>query len=448
MVFFMSSSADLFAQNNENVKQEIEEILTKYCGVDDPPKSVWLAELGNKAVPILLEKLQEGGFSATIIEALGMIGNERAVPVLLGMLEEDIVKQSGAAQFFIIEALAKIGDSAAEITIFNYLQELQTQGSHHQLEIADALLKVGSETSRQKVKETTSYVQDLYQRSMWTFDEEAQELNNSAFKNEEIVNALLAGLIIDLRDEELLTKAIKYRQLIDETGPRYTEGFKVLTEIGNAQTIETVYKFAENNQELWPPAPPNITEEERMRFFTVHPLVRVAAVETLLTVSGIDVERVRKAFEDISVEDFREIPLTVKIQPDKWSFQWEKTKGKDDEDNNDGEGEGKISCYLGNIPGGYKVGDILPETILLNGKVEVSKHDKKRKIHARIKEHHKGFIGEVLEVKFNKFDAIKSIESVWPGKECNITITGKLSDDRPFRGSCWIKISRSEEGND
>lgn len=84
----------------------------------------------------------------------------------------------------------------------------------------------------------------------------------------------------------------------------------------------------------------------------------------------------------------------------------------------------------------------------MNGKLSPSQEGRKGKIHARIRKYHKGFIGEVLEVKFNKFEAIKSIERIWPGKECNITITGKLSDDKPFRETYRIKISKPEEDDE
>jgi hypothetical protein len=448
VVFICSISLpiDLFAQ--ENIRQKVEEALNSPWG-DTAER---LAEIGKPAVPLLVEILKGNEFPgykfpATIITALGMIGDKKAVPLFLEMLENP---EYSVSMSIIVVALGMIGDPSSEPAILSYFEEEQRQNSLYQLEIAPALLKVGADASRQKVKEMVSYVRDLYERAMWTFDEEAwkevaNELRESPFDNEEIVYALLAGLIIDLKDVELLTRAIKYRQLVDETGPRFGDGFKVLAETGTPGTIETIFKFAENSEEMWPSAPSEITEEERREICQVPPLVRVAAVETLLSVDGVDLERVASAFEDISVEGLLEIPLTVKLQPDKWNYQWKKVKGKDDEDNDDGEGKGKISCYLGNIPGGYSVRDILPETILLNGKLSPSQEGKKGKIHARIKERHKGFIGEVLEVKFNKFDAIKSIASLWPGKECNIIITGRLSDDKPFRGSYWIKISKKEK---
>lgn len=452
ITFILFSFAALLAQENGNIREKVEEILTRYRTIGDPEKSDLLAELGDSVVPVLIEKL-ENRFSWIVVEALGKIGDRRATPILLKRLT---IAENRAQKKAIIRSLGMIGDSIAESLLLSIFEKMQTQGDIEQVFVASSLLKVGGAESKQKVKEMTAYVRDLYERVMWTFDEEAwkeifKELRDSPFYNEEIVYAFLAALIIDLKDSDLITEAIKYRQLVDESGSRFTDGFKVLMETGAPEAIETIFKFAENNQEMWPPAPPEATEEQRMRYFSVHPIIRISAVETLLYVGGVDINRVTRAFENITVEGLTEIPLTIKFQPDKWNFQWKKTKGEDgedDEDNDDDEGEGKLNCYLGNIPGGYSARDILAETILLNRKVSPSQKGKKGKIHAKIKRHRKGFIGEVLEVKFNKFEAIKSIESIWPGKECDITITGRLSDNKPFRGSYRIKISKPEEDND
>lgn len=423
---FIFSSSVLLAQEDANARQKVEETIVQYCGINDPPRSLWLAEIGEQAVPILLEKLQAGRFSATIVEALGMIGDRRCVPVLIEMLNNI---GSEAERFYIIAALAHIADPAAEQAILDNFEQAKSQNNPWQLEIALALLKVASESTRQKVKEITSYVQDLYQRSMWTFNEQAQEqifeeLNNSAFKNEEIVYALLASLIIDLRDEELLTKAIRYRQLIDESGPRFTEGFNVLTEIGNAQTFETIYKFAENNQELWPPAPPNIAEEERQKYFTIPPLVRVSAIEALLNTENLDMTRISQTFANMSPYDFKEIPLTVKFEPDEWNYQWAKETVSFE----------TINCYLGNLPG-YQVSDIKPETIKLNNQLSII-------CGSEILEQKQGFLGKVLKVKINKLDALKSLGNLYPGTKCLVTINGEIKDGKYFRKNIEIEVDR------
>jgi len=225
---FLPINSNLFAQE-ENIEEKVEEILTGYRAMGDPEKSDLLAELGSPAVPVLIEKLQSG-FSWIVVEALGKIGDKSATPILLERLDS---AENSAQSLVIIRALAMIGDPEAEPAILSYFEQEQNNGSIDQLEAAQALLKVAGETSKQKVKEMVSYVMDLYQRAYWTYDEESleeiyEEFISLPFNNEEIVAALLADLIIELKDPELITSAIKYRQLADESGPRFVDGFRML----------------------------------------------------------------------------------------------------------------------------------------------------------------------------------------------------------------------------
>lgn len=444
--FIILYTNTLFAQDN-TIRRRVEEALNSPWG----DTTEQLAEIGKPAVLLLLDILKgnefpEFKFPAVAVEALGIIGDKTATPVLIELLQNPTCQ----IKPFIIEALGRIADPAAEQAILADFEQAKNQNNPWQLDAAHALLKVASEPSKQKVKELAEHVLDLYIKAYWTFDEQAgeqafKELSDSPFDNSEIVHALLPGLIIDLKDPDILIKAIKYRQLEDETGSRFTEGFKILAETGSSEMIETIFKFAENNEEIWTPALSKLTEEQRKEFSQVPALIRLSAVESLLTIEGIDMGRITQSFKNISAKGLREIPLTVKIEPDKWNYQWKKTEGKG---KNENEGGGHITCYLGNIPGGYSVRDVLPETIRLNKKVTPSKKGKTEKIHAKIKERRQGFIGETLEVKFSKSEVIKSMERIWPGEERAIMITGRLKDEKPFSGTYKIKISKSEHLDD
>lgn len=440
-LIFLGSYTNCSAQGEKNMRQKVEEIFTRYRTIGDPEVPELLAELGSPVVPVLLELLEEDPTDVGLIEALGMIGDERATPLLLEILEASLNKDD-ATVAFVMEALERIGDTRTENIMLRIFEDKNQEGGIRLL-AGKILLKVGSENSREKVKQFVATTHHLQKRAWFWLDAEAvKELRKFGvdYASGEAVGAT-AELIVGLKDVELLTSSIRFG------GWRKAE-CKALAEIGTPEAIEVLYKAAENDESMWAPnIPPEATESEREESQQVNPYTRIAAVESLLIVSGVDINRVTRAFEDIPVAGLRVIPLTVKLQPDKWNFQWKKVKGKEDNDNDD-EGEGKINCYLGNILGGYSAWDIVPESILLNGEVSPSKKGRKGKIHAKVKRRRKGFIGKVLEVKFNKFEAIKSIESIWPGKECNITITGRLKDDMPFKGSYRIEISKPEEDDD
>jgi len=421
-ILFIPISSNLFAQG-EDIEEKVEEVLNSCHTMGDPAKSDLLAELGSPAVPVLIEKLQSG-FSWIVVEALGKIGDKSATPVLLERLDS---ADNSAQSLAIIRALAMIGDPEAEPAILGYFEQEQNNGSIDQLEAAQALLKVAGETSKQKVNEMVSYVMKLYQRAYWTFDEESleeiyNEFISSPFNNEEIVYAFLADLIIELKDPDLITSAIKYQQLADESGPRFVDGFRVLLESGDPEAVETVLKFAENREEMWPPYPPDITQEERELYFSVHPVIRVSAVEALLELEGIDMQRVTRAFEDISLDDANDIPITVKFDPEKWDYSWK----------NEGSSYDVVTCYLGNLPG-YDVSQIKVDTIKMNNQITVTGE-------GEIIDEKEGFLGEVLKVEFDSFEAINTLQSVWPGAECLVTITGELAGDKSFSKTLKVQV--------
>jgi len=427
LILFIPINSNLFAQE-ENIEEKVEEILNSCHTMGDPYKSDLLAELGSYAVPVLIEKLQSG-FSWTVVEALGKIGNKSATPILLERLDS---AENSAQSLVIIRALAMIGDPEAEPALLDYFEQEQNNSSIHQLEAAQALIKVASETSKQKVKEMVSYVMDLYQRAYWTFDEESldkifEEMTGSPFDNDEIVYAFLAGLIIDLKDPELITPAIKYRQLVDETGPRFVDGFKVLLESGEPEAAETVFKFAENSEEMWPSYPSDITQEERELYFSVHPVIRASAVEALLELEGIDIQRVTQAFEDISLDDIYDIPITAKFDLEKWDYSW-----KDEESASDA-----VICYLGNLPG-YDVSQIKVDTIKMNNQITVTGE-------GELINEKEGFLGKVLKVEFDRSEAINTLQSVWPGAECLVTITGELAGSGSFSRTLKVQVLKYPE---
>lgn len=137
------------------------------------------------------------------------------------------------------------------------------------------------------------------------------------------------------------------------------------------------------------------------------------------------------------VEIIESLDATAEIQPDKWNIHWL------DKDDKKQPAKGKIKCYLGNIPG-HNVDDVLVEAILLNDSVPVSERGKKEKADVKIKEHHKNFEGDIIEIKFNKFDAIKSLGEIKIVGIVTVNIVGKLSDGKTFIGEDTIQIIGSE----
>jgi len=173
---------------------------------------------------------------------------------------------------------------------------------------------------------------------------------------------------------------------------------------------------------MWPPAPPDITEEERELYFSVHPIVRASAVEALLELEGIDMQRVTRAFEDISLDDAYDIPVTVKFDPEKWDYSWKNEKSA----------SGVATCYLGNLPG-YDVSWIEADTIKMNNQITITGE-------GELIDEKEGFLGKVLKVEFDSSEAINTLQSVWPGAECFVTITGELADSKSFSRTLKVQV--------
>ncbi len=112
---------------------------------------------------------------------------------------------------------------------------------------------------------------------------------------------------------------------------------------------------------------------------------------------------------------------TIQLQPNKWNIEWLKEHP----------GEGKINCYIGNI-GTYTAKDIDSPSIRLNVVVPAE--------NPNIINQHPGFTGNVLNVKFNKFNAIKTIQKPEVGKKYEVFVYGSLKDSKLFYGTSTVFI--------
>jgi len=104
-----------------------------------------------------------------------------------------------------------------------------------------------------------------------------------------------------------------------------------------------------------------------------------------------------------------------------------------------------ITCYIGNLPTGFDVEQILPETILLNNIVSVAT-DRQGKLLAWVRNRRKEFTGTVLEVKFSKLDTISSIGSVTAGEEALVTVAGNVEGEtKTFMAKTKVLIVTEEK---
>ena len=138
----------------------------------------------------------------------------------------------------------------------------------------------------------------------------------------------------------------------------------------------------------------------------------------------------------------------IKFSPDKWNIEWSIDKEK---------GKGYINCYIGKIEGdpsigveSYSVDQIEKGLIALT--VEVPQAEEYRlspEGPSQILNHHPGFTGKVLKVKFNKF---KAINTLWKnrgklesGKSYEVLIRGMMQDSQPFSGKTTIQLIGKEK---
>jgi len=126
-----------------------------------------------------------------------------------------------------------------------------------------------------------------------------------------------------------------------------------------------------------------------------------------------------------------------------------------------------ILCIIGNLKDNqgnpHSVDEISPETLLLNNvlppqpwkfkreeKVAIilkSREDRDLRTRKGFKEWHrasrffKDYQGPVMLVKFNKFKAMETLSEMIPRKEYEVTVSGKLKDGKPFKGSAKVTVN-------
>jgi len=146
--------------------------------------------------------------------------------------------------------------------------------------------------------------------------------------------------------------------------------------------------------------------------------------------------------QDIPQEPYAFMSAHIALYPERWDIQWlNKPAGNADKEDR----KGMITCYIGNLPTGFDVEQILPETILLNNIVPVAT-DKQGKLLAKIKKHREGFTASVLEVKFSKLDTISSIGSVTAGEEALVTVAGNVEGEtKTFMAKTKVLIVTEEK---
>jgi hypothetical protein len=138
------------------------------------------------------------------------------------------------------------------------------------------------------------------------------------------------------------------------------------------------------------------------------------------TDGAINLFTIKKLGREIILEERakpEQVQATVVIDPDKWNIQWLDVTSE----------EGYVNCYIGNVEG-YSVADIRVESIKMNDVVLPAEY-------AQILNQHQSFQGNVLKLKFNKFEAIRSIRDVQQvevGKEYDIPVKGSLSNGKTF----------------
>jgi hypothetical protein len=122
-----------------------------------------------------------------------------------------------------------------------------------------------------------------------------------------------------------------------------------------------------------------------------------------------------------------------------WLKEWETSPAWTEED---------VYCYIGNLPtqaeGSFDVSMIDPRSILLNHKVPISGRSN------QILPSYPGFAGRVLQVGFNKCEALLSLDV--EGREFSagyglyrVTVKGQMPEtERWFYGSMLIKVKGEE----
>ena len=100
-----------------------------------------------------------------------------------------------------------------------------------------------------------------------------------------------------------------------------------------------------------------------------------------------------------------------------------------------GSSAGTVRGYVGGIPDGHTVNDIVPMSIKLNGSVPIFGGT------YRIRPSMTGFTGSVMEIAFSRQLAVQSLPQPWSNGNHTILITGDFTDGNKFVAAVDITLS-------
>lgn len=103
----------------------------------------------------------------------------------------------------------------------------------------------------------------------------------------------------------------------------------------------------------------------------------------------------------------------TEVIPSTWYFSWLSST------------TGTVRYRIGNLPTGYDASKIVASSIRLNGYLPVYGA-------ARVLSSAAGFSGNVLEVAFNRVEALRSIENPVPSQKRTVCLTGNFNDGKKF----------------
>ncbi|MDD3626929.1 MAG: hypothetical protein PHV06_06380 [bacterium] len=149
---------------------------------------------------------------------------------------------------------------------------------------------------------------------------------------------------------------------------------------------------------------------------------------------GKNVNGYHEMFDKIIVENIRfkiinsNECLSSKLifEPHKWNSQWRES-----------DPEGYVNCYIGNLESGT-VEDIIQDEIWFNGNLKPES--------VEIKNHHAGFEGKVMHLKFKMKDVIKLINLSDPyGIPNNVNVQAKLQNGKILNAETNVEIIYPEK---
>ncbi len=126
-------------------------------------------------------------------------------------------------------------------------------------------------------------------------------------------------------------------------------------------------------------------------------------------------------------QSFSIVPVTIKvlILPNTWYLTWLDIH------------RGTVRAYIGDLTEGYDISDIDPQSITLNDDLGIYGG------RFRIRSSFRGFTGPVLEVAFDRYEALSNLGEVVAGERYPVTISGMLTDGTSFSGVDTITVEAS-----